>query len=184
MRIRIFLTLTAIAGLLLIIAGCAEPPQQEIDEAKAALEAAKSAEADIYVPDMYNAAKKALDDALALVEEGDYDEAKTLLISAKESAVKAAEAVAGKKEEIKNEVEEMLAGIPEAVKETKNLWKKAPRGKGTREALEMIKRDIEAAEAAVPEVTATLESGDYLGARQKAQSIMGKLNSLQAELKR
>jgi tetratricopeptide (TPR) repeat protein len=184
MRIRFMLTLMVISSLLVIFMGCAEPPTQEMDEAKAALEAAKTAGADRYVPDMYNAAKKALDDALALVEQGDYDEAKTLLATAIETATNAANAVAGKKEEVKQEVEGMLQQIPEAVNQAKNLWKKAPRGKGTREALEMIKNDIAAAEASVAEVTSALESGDFLAARGRAQSIMKKLQSLQTELQR
>jgi chromosome segregation ATPase len=185
---KTLITLMVMALMLLMIAGCADPPQQLMDEVKSALDAAKNAEADQYVPDLYNAAKKMLDDALAMVEKekegwfSNYDEAITQLNAAKEAANKATEAVAAKKEEIKAAAEKMLQEIPAAVEKAKNLWKKAPRGKGTREALQMIKNDIEKTEASVTEVNAALESGNYLMAREKAQAIMKKLQSLQSEL--
>ena len=174
--------------LLFMLAGCADVPQQDIDDANAALNAAKQAEADKYVPDQYNAAKKSLDNAMAMVEEekgsmfSNYDEAIQALQAAKQAANSAAEAVPAKKEEIKGEVENLLAQIPEVVKQTKTAWKKAPRGKGTREPLQMIKQDIENTEASVSEVNAALEQGDLLGARQKAQEIISKLQRLQSEL--
>jgi hypothetical protein len=185
---KTLVTLLAMAVLLFMITGCADPPQQLMDEAKSALDAAKNAEADRYVPDLYNAAKKMLDDALALVEEekggwfSSYDEAISQLNAAKEAAAKATEAVAAKKEELKAAVEKMLQDIPAAVEKAKSQWKKAPRGKGTREALQMIKNDIEKTEASVSEVNTALESGDFLTAQQKAQAIMKKLQSLQSEL--
>lgn len=185
---KTLITLVALATMLFLIVGCADPPQQLMDEAKSALDAAKNAEADRYVPDLYNAAKKMLDDALALVEKekeswfSNYDEAINQLNAAKEAANKATESVAAKKEEVKSAVENMLKEIPAAVEKAKNLWKKAPRGKGTREALQMIKNDIEKTEASVSEVNSALESGDYLIAREKAQAIMKKIQSLQSEL--
>lgn len=181
-------TLVVMTIILLMIAGCSDPPQQLMDEAKSALDAAKNAGADRYVPDLYNAAKRMLDDALALVEKekegwfSNYDEAINQLNAAKEAANKATEAVAAKKEEVKTAVENMLQEIPAAVEKAKDLWKKAPRGKGTREALQMIKNDIEKTEASVSEVNSALESGDYLMAQDKAQAIMKKLQSLQSEL--
>jgi hypothetical protein len=175
-------------GALLI--GCGEVPQQAIDEAKAELDAAKSAEADRYVPDMYNAANKSYQDAMAIVEKekeamfSNYDEALPLLQTAKEGATNAKNAVEGAKTEVKTEVEGMLAQIPEEIKTARQLWKKAPRGKGTREALAMMKQEIDDAEASIEKVNATVESGDYLAARQQAQQLMSKVKQLQGELQK
>ena len=107
-----------------------------------------------------------------------------MLQAAKQAAEAAAAAVPAAKEQVKGEVEAMVAQIPEAVAAAKKAWRRAPRGKGTREALQMIKNDIEATEASLAEVTQAHEAGDYLGARQRAQSIMDKLKSLQAELQK
>jgi hypothetical protein len=187
-RMKALLTFLLMATLILMIAGCADPPQQLIDEAKAALDAAKQAQADRYVPDLYNAAKKMLDDALAAVEEekgamfSNYDDIISQLNAAMEAANKAKNAVAAKKEEVKGAVESVLQQIPTEVEKAKKLWRKAPRGKGTRDALQMIQNDIEAAEASVADVNAALESGDYLAAQQKAKALAQKLQSIQSEL--
>jgi chromosome segregation ATPase len=186
MRTFLIVSFTVILALMLV--GCAKYPQADIDAAQAALNAAKQAEADRYVPDMYNAAQKTLNDALALADKekqawfSNYDEALKLLTSAKEAADNSANAVAAKKEEVKKEAEDLLAKIPDQVKQAKKMWQKAPRGKGTREALASIKADIEGQEKAVEEVNAAITSGDFLTARQKAQAIVDKLTSLQGEL--
>jgi hypothetical protein len=186
MRNFLILSFTVIVALMLV--GCAKYPQAEIDAAQAALTAAKQAEADRYLPDMYNAAQKTMNDALALADKekeawfSNYDEALKLVASAKEAADNAANSVAAKKEEVKKGAEALVARIPEEVKNAKKMWQKAPRGKGTREALAAIKADIESQEKAVEEINALLASGDFLTAQQKAQATVDKLLSLQAEL--
>ena len=188
MNLKLFISLFVLVSMALMLTGCGEVPQADIDAAQSALDAAKAAEADRYAPDMYNAAKKTFDDAMAMVEEeksamfSNYDEASTKLQQAATEANSAAQAVPAKKEEVKGEIDGLLAQIPGMVKETKMKWKKAPRGKGTREPLQLIKEDIEATEASVAQVTATVESGDLLAARQKAQEIINKLKKLQSEL--
>ena len=190
MRVKTLFSLTMLVVLAFAFIGCDEVPQQEIDGTQAALDAAKQAEADKYVPDLYNAAKQALDKAMATVKEeesamfGNFDEAKNQLAAAKTAAEGAANAVPAKKEEVTQATEALLADIPGEVKTTKDMWRRAPRGKGTREALQLIKEDIERTEASQSEVTAALESGDLLTAQQKAQAIIAKLKSIQGELTR
>jgi PBP1b-binding outer membrane lipoprotein LpoB len=186
MRNFLILSFTIILAVLLV--GCAKYPQEAIDAAQAALTAAKQAEADRYVPDLFNAAQKTLNDALALADKekeamfSNYDEALKLVTSATDAANNAANAVAAKKAEVKAATEAFLAQIPDAVKNAKKAWTKAPRGKGTREALAAIKADIEGQEKAVEEVNAALTGGDFLTAQQKAQAILDKLASLVTEL--
>ena len=125
MKVKSIITLMLTLTIALFLVSCGEVPQAEIDEAKAALDAAKNAEADKYVPELYNAAKRTLDNAMAMIEEekdamfSNYDDATAELQKAKEAAAKAAEAVPAKKEEVKGEVDNLLAQIPELVKETK-----------------------------------------------------------------
>jgi len=170
--------------------GCDDVPQQEIDDANASLAAAKKAEAEKYVPDMYNTAKQTLDRAMAVVQEeesamfSNFDEARTMLGTAKTASDDAAAAAPGKKEEVKQATESALASIPAEVATTQKMWRSAPRGKGTREALQLMKAEIEQTAAMQSEVQAALDAGDYLAAQKKAQQIIGKLKSLQGELQR
>ena len=83
---------------------------------------------------------------------------------------------------MKAEVEGLLAQIPEEIKAARMAWKKAPRGKGTREPLAMMKQEIDDAEASVAAINTTMESGDYLAARQQAQQLISKIKQLQSEL--
>jgi len=190
MRVKTLLYFLAMILVMFAFSGCDDVPQQEIDEANASLDAAKKAEADKYVPDKFNAAKQSLDRAMAVVQEeesamfGNFDEARTLLAEAKTAADEAAAAAPGKKEEVKKAAESALAGIPAEVATTEKMWRSAPRGKGTREALQLIKEEIEKTAAMQSQVQAALDAGDYLGAQQKAQQIIAKLKSLQGELQR
>jgi hypothetical protein len=190
MRVKTLLYFLSMILVMFAFVGCDDVPQQEIDDAKASMDAAKNAEADKYVPDKYNAAKQAMDRAMAVVQEeesamfSDFDEARNLLTTAKNAADEAAAAVPAKKEEVKQAVEAALAAIPAEVATTKKMWRTAPRGKGTREALAMMKEEITRTEAMQSQVQAALDGGDYLGAQQKAQEITGKLKSLQNELQR
>lgn len=190
MRVKTLLIFVFTAFLLVALTGCDDIPQQQIDEANAALDAAKKAEADKYVPEKYNAAKQALDKAMAVVQEeesstfSNFDEARNLLTEAKTAADEAAQAVSAKKEEVKGEAESLMAQIPDAVKTTMDAWRRAPRGKGTREALQQYKAEIEQADAQQTEIKTAVENGDYLTARKDAQTVLKKLQSLQGELKR
>ena len=84
-----FKSLTMIAGLVVVLAlsGCAKPPQDKIDAAKAALDDARNAQADKYVPQAWAQAEEALSSAMAEVQAQEskfalfrsFDEAQTLL---------------------------------------------------------------------------------------------------------
>ena len=69
MRVKTLLYFLTMILVIFTFMGCDDVPQPEIDDAKASLDAAKKAEADQYVPDKYNAAKQALDRAMAVVQE-------------------------------------------------------------------------------------------------------------------
>jgi DNA repair exonuclease SbcCD ATPase subunit len=187
LKLNVFILISTV--LAFMIWGCGgEVPQQEIDAAKAAIESAKAAGADQYVPDKFNEAKRKLDNALSEVEKqkdamfGNFDEAKKMLAEVQTLAKEAADAVPAKKEEVKAQAENLLAQIPEAIKATKKMMYKKPRGKEGMAAIKMIKNELKQAEDSIPEIKAALDNGEYLQAKNKAQAIMDKINSLQAEL--
>jgi DNA repair exonuclease SbcCD ATPase subunit len=186
-KMSVFILITAVLSFM--IWGCGgEVPQQEIDAAKAAVESAQNAGADQYVPDKFNEAKRKLDNALAEVEKqkdamfGSFDDAKNMLAEVQTLAKEAEDAVPGRKEEVKKEAEDLLAQIPDAVKETKKMMYKAPRGKEGMAALKMIKSELKQAEESIAEVNTAMENGEYMQARNKAQAILDKIKSLQSEL--
>ena len=101
---RVIVRFRAIAlGLAITVAGCASPPNSDVDAAKAALDKAATDRADQYAAESLKAAQdaRAALDAELKAQEGklikSYDKTKELAVAAKAAADKAAaDAVAGK----------------------------------------------------------------------------------------
>lgn len=96
--------------LIVLIAGCVYKPYREIDEAKATLEEARKASADIYAPEEFNNAVDFLNKALEEMEREDYIAAKASALSAKnfaEMALKKAEKEKSKRKGKGEEIREV-----------------------------------------------------------------------------
>jgi len=184
------LTLASLFALAILFTSCAKPPEVEIANAKAAVEAAKAAEADRYSPAEY----KALNDSLnvAMTEIENQKSKFALFRSYKNVTSKLNDVVvisetvkenAGiRKEEVKDEAQQMLAEATTMVSEVNDLIAKAPKGKEGKEALEAIKNDLALVEATLAEVSTLIENGDYLTALDKVKAATEKGNSLKSEL--
>ena len=183
--------LVAGLGIMAILAtGCAKAPQMEIDAAKAAVEAAKAAEANRYLPAEFNAVQDSLNAALAMVEEQNskfalfrnYKAPKAKLESVVTVASNVKESTAIRKEEVKNEVQNSLTEANTLVEEVKQLIAKAPRGKEGKAAIEAIQGDLAIVEASLTEVSTLLNNGDYLTAQDKVNAAKQKAEDLKIEL--
>ncbi len=167
----------ALLALALIgLIACAKPPQKEIDAAKAALNAAKQAEADIYAPESLKAAKdkeSQLDTELANQQNKffkSYKVAAQLCTELKSLAEKAkADAVAGK-EKTKTEAQELITAAETAITTATEDLKKAPKGKGSQADLAAMQGDLDAATAALNEAKELMNTEKYLDAKAKAES--------------
>jgi len=190
MRSKTFLAVVALLFTLALIAGCAKAPQEVVDSAKAAVEAARAEGADRYLPELFNAAQDSLNAAMAEVEAQNskfaltrnYDRATALLNAALTAANSAKDGVAAKKEEVKAEAQNLLTSAQAAVEETKKLLPKASKGKDERAALEQIQTELSGAEASLAEANNALTSGDFIGARDKVKAASEKVASLKQEL--
>jgi hypothetical protein len=190
MKRNVLLTIVALAGMALIFTSCAKLPEMEMTNAKAAVEAAKAAEADRYVPAEYRALQDSLNVAMTEVEN---QKSKFVLFrSYKKVTVRLNNVVtlgntvkenAGiRKEEVKNQAQQTLAEATTLVAEVKDLITKAPKGKEGKEALEQISSDLALVEASLAEVSTLINNGDYLTALDKVKAANDKAGSLKAEL--
>ncbi len=176
--------------MLALVSGCAKAPQESVDTAKAAVDAAKQAEADRYLADEFKAAQDSLNAALAEIETQNskfaltrnYNKAAALLESATTLANSAAANVEAKKDEVKKEAEQLQADLQTALTDAKALLKKAPKGKEGREALDAIKNELTTIETSMTEVPALIDSGDFLGAKDKLTAWLQKVNQIKDEL--
>lgn len=184
------LTIASLFALAILFTGCAKPPEVEIANAKAAVEAAKAAEADRYVPAEYQALSDSLDAAMTEVENQkskfamfrSYKNVTAQLNNVVVLAEPVKEYALIRKEEVKEEAQQMLAEATTLVSEVNTLIARAPRGKEGKEALEAIKNDLALVEATLAEVSTLIESGDYMTALDKVNAATEKGNSLKMEL--
>jgi hypothetical protein len=190
MKKSLFAKLAVLGAVVVLFTSCAKVPQVDIDNAKAAIEAAKAAEANRYVPADFNKAQDTLNAALAAVENQkskfalfrSYKESKKLLVSTVNLANKAKENAAIRKEQVKQEVMQSLTDAQTLVTEIKELITKAPKGKEGKAALEAIQADLALVEASLTEVTTLANNGDYLTAQDKVNAAKVKATSLKTEL--
>ena len=190
MKRNVLLTIVALAGMALMFTSCAKLPEMEIANAKAAVEAAKAAEADRYVPAEYRAVQDSLNTAMTEIENQkskfalfrSYKKVTVKLANVETLANTVKENAGVKKEEVKNQAQQTLAEATTLVAEVKDLIMKAPKGKEGKEALEAIQSDLALVEASLAEVSTLINNGDYLTALDKVQAANEKGLSLKDEL--
>lgn len=181
----------ALSAVLVLLNSCAKMPQETVDAAKAALEAARAAEANRYVADEFNALQDTLNAAMAEIEAQNskfaltrnYDKAKAMLESVVANAQTVAANAATAKEETRLRVQESLAQLTTLMEETKGLMGKAPRGKEGRAALEAMQDELTVVEASINEINTLVSNGDFLGAENKVNAGIAKVQSINDELK-
>jgi uncharacterized protein YpuA (DUF1002 family) len=176
--------------LLALVSGCAKAPQQAVDAANAALEAAKSAEANRYLADEFKAAQDSLNAAMAEIEAQNskfaltrsYGKATKLLEAATSSFNLIASQVEAKKEEVRTAAQQLFIDLQNGLKEAKDLLKKAPKGKEGREVLDAIQGELSTVESSLVEVTDLMNKGDFMSAKDKLDAGLQKVNSIKDEL--
>jgi|ADurb_Cas_01_Slu_FD_contig_41_2729278_length_709_multi_22_in_0_out_0_1 hypothetical protein len=183
--------LAGLAGLALVVSmsSCDKLPQEKVDAAVAALDSAKIAEAELYVPQLFAQVQDSLKSAQNNIEtqkskmfanfDGVRAQLDAVVAMAADVKVKAAE----RKEAVKQEIVAVIAEVATIVAENNELIKKAPRGKEGASALEAIKADLAGIDAAVAEAQGAFDSGVYIPTIDKVKAAKDKAVSINAELK-
>jgi len=188
MKNRILLGLAAIA-MVAVLASCGKKPQVEIDATNAAIAAAQTAEANVYLPGEFAALQDSMNAINAKIAEVDgklFKNYKTVvadLAKVKTAAETVTTNVAVKKDEVKKEAEGLLNNIKAVVAENAKLLPKLPRGKEGAAVIEQIKGDLNAVDATVAEAQSLFDKGTYMDALNKIKAATDKANSLNAEIK-
>lgn len=163
-----------------IAAGCAQPPQSEIESANQAFDAATTSEAQTYAANSYKAAQDAksqLDAELTAQEEKfalfrSYSRTSELAASATTAAEKAEKDASAEKDRIRAETTKIIADTRTALDETTHLLEKAPRGKGSQADIAAMKADLATVGTALGEAESALSAGKLMEARSKAEAAM------------
>ncbi|MBX3333669.1 MAG: DUF4398 domain-containing protein [Nitrospira sp.] len=182
-------SLVAIALMITVTAGCADPPTEQIQEAEKALKDARESGASTYSPDEYAKLEGTLDAIRKEVSEQDgkfalfrdYGKAQQLSVSAKTDSERIKVATAQKKEEGRAAAMQAQQVAEEAVRAAQELAAKAPVGKD-RAAVEAIKNDIEGLKSLLRQVQESIDKEDYPAAQTQAKAINEMSQGVQSEL--
>lgn len=157
-----------VLGLLLVLVGCAKPPDAEKQAAKTAMDAAISAGADKYAATDLNAAKKIWDTAESQMKEKKYKEAKQSYIDAKAAFEKAAKGVESGKKAVTDQANAAMKALEEAWKNLEATAKKMEKKlKDKKEAWTTDAKAISEGLGKVKEMIAT----DPAGAKAKLDEL-------------
>lgn len=165
-------------GLATILMSCAQPPQEEIDAAQAALNEAKQAQADIYAPDTYQAASAALDDANAKVVEKDYETALASALRSAELAGQAGSEAEVNKQETRDEAQAVVSRASAGLTDARMALNETPRGKGADDDIDQLRSDLGQVEAGLSDARENLNAGAFKDALDQAQTAESKLSQV------
>ncbi len=186
---RLALIVAAVA-LLAVIIGCSKPPEAEMQRAQTALDAARAAEAETYVPDSYNAAMESFNAAESAKREQDskfalfrsYGKAKEMYAGAEEMLNNVTSEAVSKKDEVRQEVEATLTSAKAVVDSADAALAKAPRGKGSRADIELIKNDFVAVQAGYTDAENDMNNGQYMSAKTKVETVVENAHRIMDEI--
>lgn len=188
MKNKVFMGLAVIA-MVAVLTSCGKKPQAEIDAATAAIEAAKTAEAAVYVPAEFAAVQDSLNAAMAAITAKESKLFKNFkgetakLASVVTLANTVAANAATKKEEVKAEAANLMTGIKAVIEENVKLIPKLPRGKEGAAVIEQIKADVATVDASVVEAQGLFDKGSFMDALNKIKAAKEKAEGLNAEVK-
>ena len=188
MKNKILMGLATVA-MVAFLSSCGKVPQVEIDATNAAIEAAKTAEATVYVPAEFAAVQDSMNAILADIETQKsklfkkFGPAKEKLAATLTLANQVAANAAVKKDAVKAEVTTLLTDIKTVIEENKTLITKAPRGKEGAAVLEQIKAEMTTIEGSVVEAQDLFDKGAYMDALNKVKAAQERAAGINAELK-
>ncbi len=188
MRNKVFMGFFAIV-MVAVLSSCGKAPQAEIDAAVAALDSAKVAQADLYVPAEFAAVQDSLN---AVVESIEARKGKMFVTFSEEkvklNALVAQAAVVktngeAAKAKMIADLEVMFTDMTALLAENATLITKAPKGKGGAAVIAEIKAEMTAIESSVAEAQAMFTNGEYIGANDKLKAAKESAMAINAELK-
>lgn len=180
--------LAGVATVFLFTA-CAKQPAQEINSAKAAVDAAISEGAEKYSPVEAKKLNDELSSAMNEVKTQDakflkkYDKAVEMLAKVKADAEALKAGLAVKKEEAKKNALLAQESARAAVDEVKALAAKLPKGKSKADT-EVVQNDIKGLEEALPDVQKLIEGEDYTAAVSRAAAVKEKAAGMTEQLRK
>lgn len=179
----------AAVAMVAFLSSCGKEPVAQENALKAAIDSAKIAQADVYVPVEYAAIQDSLKDCMTKIEAQKsklfkkFGPAKAKLEASLVLAKQVTTDAAVKKEEVKKQVESLMAEVKTVAEENKKLMVKAPRGKEGAQVLEQMKTEMGTIETSCTDAQGLYDKGDYMDALNKVKAAKDSADKINGELK-
>jgi hypothetical protein len=160
----------------LLVVGCAEPPNKEMDQAQGAIDAARAAGAEQYAREEYTAAVDALKRAHDAVGQSDYRLALNNALDSRERAQNAARQAADGKAQTRAEVERAHAEVTNLLTVVRARIEVARKTRAPRRVVTAATQALASIEADVQKAGEAMKAGDYLTVRPLLRDIRGRIN--------
>jgi hypothetical protein len=178
----------ATLGLVVLLTSCDKVPQPEIDAAKASVEEARVAGADVYLPGELTAVEDSLNSVVTAIEAKKskwfvkFDAERAALTGISTMAVEVKANTEKRIAELTLEINTAIEEAKALLATNKELVAKAPKGKGGAAVLEEIKNDINVLDGAVAEAASLLASGKLIDAKAKVDAVKTQATDIKTEL--
>jgi len=153
-----------------------------MNQAQAAIDAARAVEADKYATTEYSAATETLKNANTAVAARDYRLALNHALESHELAQTAARLAPEGKARTRVEVERAAADITRLVTQGRERLAAAERARGPRGPLAQPAQDLTAADAALQKSGEAIAAGDYLAARAALEGVKERVEAALAAI--
>jgi small-conductance mechanosensitive channel len=174
--------LAAIGLLLLLAAGCSEPPQKEINQAQGAIDAARAAGADKYAVEEYNAATTALQKSHDAVDQRDYRQALSYALDARERAQDAARQGADGKARARSVAEAAFTEMSARTQQLESRIKTAEAARVPARELQKSRATLAEARNALQEARTAIDGGNYTDVPSKLAEVRPRLDAALTEV--
>jgi hypothetical protein len=169
--------------LLLIVAGCSGPPQREIDLARSALAAARTAGADRYAAEEYTAAAASLAKANAAVDQRDYRQALNYALDSRQRAVEAERLAPEGKARAKGATEALYGTVASNTNRLQTSLRAAENAAPAK-TLRAGQAVLKDARAHLQKASAAITAGNYEEAAKTLADVRGKVDAALTELQK
>ena len=170
--------------LMLFTAGCSEPPQKEIDQAQAAVDAARTVGADRYATADFTAAVSSLDKARAAVEQRDYRQALNYALDSRQRAGDAARQAADGQARARKAADAAYTEAATRANALQAALRTAETAKAPAKLLKPGQTALRAARADLQKASAEISAGNFEAATKLLTEVRGKLDAAIAEVKK
>lgn len=188
MKNKFLIGLTTLGLSVLLFTSCSKVPQVEIDAANTAIEAAKTAGAEIYQFEGFVALQDSMKSVMVNIENQkskfikNYSTAKTQLEGVTVMAQSVLQQTLTRIEDVKVEVQNTMAEVKALIETNSQLINEAPKGKEGATALMAIKEELNVIETTLVNAETKFNENEYLTALDMVKASKEKATLINSEL--